>query len=203
MEGLRVTSKLRTACDLGMGLPRRAAFAGMCAMMKVADFTTDDIRLQTDTRFRGYRWVTQLRGLASLARPEFESPGECTLALAWTDEGTLPAFEPQFEVRGPHGPCYLDLAVPDLLYAAEYDGVSWHGPAQAAHDDERREYVRNEGGWIIDVFKEEHVSGPMPVAGDMLRAGIIRARRRLGQLSWSGQDREYDPFRLPDRRRTS
>ena len=107
----------------------------------------------------------------------------------------MPAFEPQFEVRGPHGPCYLDLAVPELLYAAEYDGVSWHGPAQAAHDDERREYLRTEGGWIIDVFDEEHVSGPMPVAGEMLRAGIVRARRRLGRLAWSGQDRERD--RLP------
>src|SRR5262249_32562698 len=38
MDGLRVTSKLRTTCDLGMQLPHRQAFAGMCAMMKVADF---------------------------------------------------------------------------------------------------------------------------------------------------------------------
>ncbi len=192
MDGLRVTTKLRTTCDLGMGLPRRPAFAGMCAMMKVADFTPGDIRFQADTRFRGHRWVTQLRGLASLARPEFQSPGECALALIWTDEATLPPFVPQFEVRGPHGPCYLDLAVPELLYAAEYDGVSWHGPAQAAHDNERREYLRTEGGWIIDVFEDEHVSGPMPVAGELLRAGIVRARQRLGQLAWSGQDRSRE-----------
>ena len=39
IDGLRVTSKLRTTCDLGMQLPRRPAFAAMCAMMKVADFT--------------------------------------------------------------------------------------------------------------------------------------------------------------------
>jgi hypothetical protein len=90
IEGLRETSKLRTTCDVGMQLPRRQAFAAMCAMMKVADFNLDDIRHQADTRFRGYRWVTQ----------------------------------------------------------------------------------------------------PTPAAGDLLRAGIVRARRRLGQLAWTGQDRE-------------
>jgi hypothetical protein len=82
--------------------------------------------------------------------------------------------------------------VPELLYAAEYDGVSWHGPTQAAHDHERREYLRKEGGWIIDVFGDEHVSGAMPVVGELLRAGIIGARQRLGRLAWSGQDRTPD-----------
>ena len=44
IDGIRVTTKLRTMCDLGMKLPRRQAFAAMCAMLKVADFTVDDIR---------------------------------------------------------------------------------------------------------------------------------------------------------------
>jgi hypothetical protein len=193
LDGLRVTTKLRTTCDLGMQLPRRQAFAGMCAMMKVADFTRDDIRRQADTRFKGYRWVTQLRGLAPLARADFDSPGECSLALSWRDEGNLPPFVPQFEVQGPRGRCFLDLAVPDLLYAAEYDGARWHGDAQSAHDNERRDHLRREGGCIIDVFRDEHVSGPSPLAGEMVRAGIVRARQRLGGLSWTGQDR--DPSR--------
>jgi hypothetical protein len=189
IHGLRVTTKLRTTCDLGMQLPRRQAFAAICAMMKVADFTNGDISHQADTRFKGYRWVSQLRALARLATPCFDSPGECSLALSWIDEGTLPPFVPQYEVRGPHGPCYLDLAVPDLLYAAEYDGAAWHGPDQEVHDHERREYLRVEHGWMIDVFRDEHVSGPTPSAGELLRAGIVRARQRLGQLGWTGQDR--------------
>jgi hypothetical protein len=101
LDGLRVTTKLRTTCDLGMQLPRRPAYAAMCAMMKVADFTADDIRVQADTRFKGYRWVTQLRGLAPWVRPEFDSPGECGLGLSWLEEGNLPPFVPQLEVRGP------------------------------------------------------------------------------------------------------
>jgi hypothetical protein len=195
LDGLRVTTKLRTTCDLGMQLPRRPAYAAMCAMMKVADFTTDDIRVQADARFKGYRWVTQLRGLAPWVRPEFDSPGECGLGLSWLEEGNLPPFVPQFEVRGPHGRCFLDLAVPELRYAAEYDGARWHGEAQAAHDAERRDYLRREGGWIIDVFRDVHVNGPSPVAGEMLRAGIVRARQRLGQLAWIGQDRQSQDAR--------
>jgi hypothetical protein len=194
IDGLRVTTKLRTTCDLGMQLPRRQAFAGMCAMMKVADFSPAEIRRQADGRFKGYRWVTQLRSLAPLVKSDFGSPGECSLGLCWEDEVTLPPYVLQHEVPGPHGSCFLDLAVPELRYAAEYDGVAWHGPDHADHDFERREFLRRDGGWIIDVFRDEHVSGPMPAAGPLLRAGITRARRRLGQLTWTGQDRDpaYD-----------
>ncbi|MBO0844921.1 MAG: hypothetical protein J2P22_05840 [Nocardioides sp.] len=189
IDGLLVTSKLRTTCDLGMQLPRRHAFAAMCSMMKVADFSVDAIRRQADGRFTGYRWVTQLRSLTPYLDPRFQSPGECWLALAWHDELGLPSFVPQYEVAGPHGPCYLDLAVPALRYAAEYDGPAWHGADQAAHDAERRDYLRDEGGWIIDVFSAEHVCGPSPRAGEMLREGVVRARRRMGLAAWSGQDR--------------
>jgi hypothetical protein len=215
IDGLRVTSKLRTTCDLGMQLARRPAFAAMCSMMKVADFSVVDIRRQADTRFKGYRWVTQLRALAAWVDSRLGSPGECTLALCWYDEVTLPPFIPQYEVPGPHGTCFLDFAVPELRYAAEYDGVAWHGPDQREHDDERRGFLRREGGWIIDVFEDEHVSGPAPAAGGLLRAGVARARSRLGRFGWRGQDREpersdmiarsapYDVTRSPGQRRTT
>jgi len=187
LGGLRITSKLRTTCDLGMQLPRRHAYAAMCSMVKVADFSPMDIRLQAYGRFKGYRWVNQLRALEPWVDGRLESPGECWLALCWLDETTLPPFVPQYEVPGPHGTFRLDLAVPELGYAAEYDGTEWHGPEQAAHDAERRQFLRDEGGWIIDVFTAAHVTGPRPPAGDMLRAGIVRARRRLGTLLWNGR----------------
>ena len=128
LDGLRVTSKLRTICDLGMQLPRRPAFAAMCMMMKVADFTLADISRLADTRFKGYRWVNQLRSLTPHLEPRLDSPGECWLVLCWLDELTLPDYEPQFEVAGPGGSYFLDLAVPELRYAAEYDGVDGSAP---------------------------------------------------------------------------
>ena len=83
--GLRVTTPMRTICDLGMTLPRRQAFAAMCSMLKVVDFTLDDIRREADVRFKGHRWVRQLRSLLPMCDARFESPGECYLALIWYD----------------------------------------------------------------------------------------------------------------------
>ena len=101
LGGLRVTTRLRTICDLGMKLPRRQAFAAMCSMMKVADFTRDDIRRQADVRFKGHRWVRQLRVLIPLCDPRFESPGECILALIWLDTPGLPAVRTAVAGQGP------------------------------------------------------------------------------------------------------
>lgn len=175
--GLRVTTKARTFCDLGMKLPRRHAFAAMCSMLKVADFTLDDIRAQTDDRFRGHRWVRQLRGLIPWCDARFESPGECNLALIWHDTPGLPPFEPQFEVPGPTGSFFLDLAVPDLVYAAEYNGAAFHGPDRAEADQDRRSWLERTGGWMFGVFVAEDVRGTGQIAADRLQRDIVEARR--------------------------
>lgn len=175
--GLRVTTPLRTACDLGMKLPRKQAFAAMCSMMKVADFTRTDMRHQADVRFRGHRWVRQLRGLIPLCDPRFDSPGECILALIWWETPGLPAFEPQWRVDGPDGFFYLDLAVPGLLYAAEYDGEEFHGPERRAADEARRSWLSENEGWIIGVFVATDVRGTGQMASDRLMHDIAEARR--------------------------
>jgi hypothetical protein len=174
IDGLRVTTRLRTACDLGMELPRKPAFA---AMLKVADFSVDEIRQQADVRFKGHRWVRQLRALAPLCDPRFESPGECVLALIWHDTPGLPSFEPQFVVGGPDGFFRLDLAVPGLRYAAEYDGAEFHGPSQLAADEARRAWLGEHGGWSFGVYVAADVRGNGQVASDRLLRDIIEARR--------------------------
>lgn len=175
--GLRVTTRLRTFCDLGMKLPRRQAFAAMCMLLKVADFSLDDIRSQADDRFRGHRWVRQLRSLIPLCDPRFESPGECGLALIWHETPGLPAFEPQFRVAGPHGSYRLDLAVPELHYAAEYNGADFHGPDQLEADEVRRSWLETNGGWQFSVFVAVDVRGTGHVAADRLVRDIAEARR--------------------------
>ncbi len=92
IEGLLVTSKLRTTVDLGMGLGRGQAFAAMCAMAKVADFEHADLRheLRERGRFAGYRGVRQARDLEPKVNPAFGSPAECVLGLSWDDHGGLP-----------------------------------------------------------------------------------------------------------------
>jgi hypothetical protein len=191
VDGIRVTSTLRTTCDLGMLLPRVHAFAGMCSMMKVADFDRSFLADQANRRFKGYRWVRQLRDLEPRVDDRFQSPGECALALRWDDHGNLPPYEPQFEVAGPGGSCYfLDLACLGLPYAAEYDGPRWHGLERTDADADRRTWMAEHGErWIIDVFVAADVYGPGQRAGDRLMAGIARARRQFGARAWSGQDR--------------
>jgi hypothetical protein len=175
--GIRVTTTLRTICDLGMKLPRKQAFAAMCMLLKVCDFTVDDIRRQADIRFRGHRWVRQLRFLIPLLDPRFESPGECLLAIIWIETPGLPAFEPQWEVSTPHGEFRLDLAVPGLLYAAEYNGAEFHGPDRLADDEDRRDELERFGGWQFGIFEAVDVRGDGKRASDRLMAEIPEARR--------------------------
>jgi hypothetical protein len=175
--GLRVTTRLRTTCDLGMKLPRRQASAAMCSMLKVADFTQDDIRRQADVRFKGHRWVRQLRALSPLCDPRFQSAAECQLALVWLETPGLPPFEPQFQVDGPDGYFYLDFAVPGLHYAAEYDGEEWHGEDQAEADLARRTWLETSDGWCFDIFVAEDLRGSGQRASDKLILGITEARR--------------------------
>ena len=72
--------------------------------------------------------MRQLRALVPLCDPRFESPGECMLGADLARHAGPAAFEPQFRVEGPNGFFRLDLAVPGLRYAAEYDGAEFHGP---------------------------------------------------------------------------
>jgi len=188
IDGLRVTSTLRTTCDLGRLLHRDQAIAAMDSMMHVAEFVPEVILVAAE-RFRGQRGVRQLRELAPLVDARSQSPGESILRLRWLACTTLPRPTPQLCVQGPDGLCYLDLGVEGLRYAAEYDGLRWHGPEQRAHDEHRRGWLTRTGEWIIDVFVDSDISGRGQNAEARLIQGIARANRRLGSRGWRGQDR--------------
>jgi hypothetical protein len=196
LEGLRITSKLRTTVDLGMGLPRRQAFAGMCAMSQVADFDREELRFEIRERgrFAGYRGVCQARELEPGIDPRFGSAAECALALEWKDVGGLPDFVPQHPVQGPKGMFYLDLAVPALKYAGEYNGARWHDDDRAAYDAGRMAWLVEHEDWIIDVFESDDLYGPGRDPGLRLKLGIQRARRRFGSLAWTGQNRDGESW---------
>lgn len=188
LDGLRVTSRLRTTCDLGRLLHRDQAMAAMDAMMGVADFSLDELVGQGE-RFKRQRGVRQFRALAPLVDARSQSPGESILRLRWLDCTSLPVPTPQLCVPGPFGFYYLDLGVEGLRYAAEYDGVQWHGPEQREHDRCRREWLAESEDWLVDVFVDRHLFGPSQDAEVRLREGVAAARRRIGARAWRGQDR--------------
>lgn len=191
LEGTVVTSKLRTAADLGMSPGRARAFAGMCAMATVADFERAELMevLEERGRFAGYRRVRQARALAPLVDPRVGSPAECVLLLAWYDEGDLPQPVPQHPVPGPGGMYYLDLAAPALKYSAEYRGARWHGADREVKDASRLAWLVEHEGWSVDIFEVHDVFGPGCDPGRRLRQGITAARRRFGGLAWTGQNK--------------
>jgi hypothetical protein len=192
LEGLAVTSRLRTTVDLGMGLRRESAFAAMCAMAKVADFGRDELQFEIRERgrFAGYRGVRQIRALEPCVDPNYGSAPECVLGLAWHDQPGMPPLVLQHPVSHPDGTFYLDLAAPELRYGAEYNGPRWHGAERTSYDTARMTWLVEHDGWVIDFFESDDVFGPGRDPGVRLRHGVERARRRYRSLAWTGQTRD-------------
>jgi hypothetical protein len=179
VDGIRVTTRVRTAWDLGRQRSLEPGIAGLDAMLRLGGFDRQEL-LDGVGRFRGQRWVTHLRLLAPLADGRAASPGESVLRLRWIGAG-LPEPTCQVEVWESGALlAVLDIANEDLRYSAEYDGAEWHSsPEQRAHDRRRRSRVC-EHAWIVDPFVKGDVFGVHANADQMLRDGAHRARLAAG-----------------------
>jgi hypothetical protein len=176
--GIPVTSMLRTSWDLGRVRSRERAISALDQMLRLPGFPVDAF-LAGIERFRGERWVTTLRTLAPLADARAESPPESILRLYWIDAG-LPLPHPQLEVWvAGRMLARLDVGHLRSLFAAEYDGVEWHtSPEQRAHDRSRRESVRREAGFTVDVFDRDDVFGQHRTVEDRFARAAIELNRR-------------------------
>lgn len=179
VNGVAVTTKLRTALDLGRSLWRFDALAALDGFLRVGVDHKD--LLGSIERFKGERGVVQLRALAPLADARSESPPESALRLHWVEAG-LPLPEPQIWVEGSWGePRFrIDMGLRELRFGAEFDGAEFHGPDRRDHDVRRRTWLREERGWIVEVFTKEDLYVPGSDPGPRLRAGLKAARQRLG-----------------------
>lgn len=182
IEGLNVTAPLRTAWDIGRLVHRDLAIGALDALLRLGDFTHDEL-LDGVERFRKQRGVVQLRALAPLVDPRSQSTGESALRLRWRDLTSLPPPEPQVPILDEAGReiYYLDLGVRDLRFAVEYDGEAFHtSDADVDHDRKRRDWIRRNRGWIIEVVRKENVFGRTRDVERILLHGVAEARRRLG-----------------------
>jgi hypothetical protein len=169
LDGVLVTTPLRTALDLGRLAGRDDAFAALDLLMRFGGFAVADLSDQLP-RFRGARGVRQLRQLVPWADGRAESPAESLTRLRLYDAG-LPAPAVQCEVRNVVGAVVyrLDLAYPELKLAIEYDGEEHHtSSADRAHDLQRRDYLRRLG-WTIVVLTAGDVYGREPQAAVIVR----------------------------------
>ena len=154
VDGVPVTTPLRTCMDLGCKLSRRRALAAMDAFMREFGITRAEMMRMLPRYFRR-RGVVQLRELIPLADPRAESPRESWTRLAIIDSG-LPAPEPQHWILVSGRPTYrLDLAYPHAKVAVEYDGREFHdGDDQRMADEARRKWLRDRG-WVVIVLDQD------------------------------------------------
>lgn len=183
VHGLPVSTILRTAWDLGRVPSRQRSIAGIDQMMRLPGFPRAEF-LAGIERFRGQRWVTNLRTLAPLATGKAESPGESALLLGWHD-ARIPEPTPQVEFwEDGRLIARCDVGNEELGYMTEYLGFEWHSSdVQVSNDASRRAYVEGRGN-VVDEFTKVEVFGPhrnlesLLVRGSRL-ARIERERRRL------------------------
>lgn len=173
INGVRVTTPLRTALDLGCCLRRREAFAAICALARRHHVTRRDL-VRELPRYRRRRGVVQLRELVGLVDPRIESQREawCFLAIA---DNHLPLPEPQVWVEVDGVPTYrLDLAYRRRRVCVEYDGHEAHSSdEQRAHDSARRGWLRDHGWTVIVVREGDFSDDGLQRWLDELRAALV------------------------------
>jgi hypothetical protein len=101
VEGVRCTTPLRTALDLGRELPPEGALAALDGLLRLGDFPHTALMAEVP-RFGGQRGVGQLRELAALADARAAGPTESVLRLRWL-RGRLPTPSPGLQVARPGG----------------------------------------------------------------------------------------------------
>jgi hypothetical protein len=153
VHGVRVTTPLRTALDLGCCLRRREAYAALNVFAVRFGFNAADYE-RALVRYRRRRGVVQLRALVSLVDPRLESERESWVFLSIRDAG-LPLPQPQYWIDIDSVPTYrLDFAYPRLRVCVEYDGIDFHERTAEQKDaDRRRRQWLRDNGWTVIVVR--------------------------------------------------
>lgn len=181
IDGITVTTPLRTALDLGALLHRRDAMAALDAFCRIHGLTRSQM-LEEVRRFKGRRGVVQLRDLIQYVDPRAESARESWTRIAIIDAG-LPVPDLQHWIIIGGVPTYrLDLAYPHLRIAVEYDGFVAHDrdPDQQRDDRERRQWLR-ENGWTVIVIKVGDFTEPR------LSAWLSKLRAALSATAYTNK----------------
>ncbi|AJR18680.1 hypothetical protein GUY44_17750 [Pimelobacter simplex] len=154
VEGIRVTTPVRTACDVARLRGRLRAIAALDAFRRSFAITEAEL-WHVVPRLAGHRGVIQLRELVPLSTARADSQPESWVRLMIHDEG-LPMPQPQVWTMLPDGRrVRMENAYAHLRIAVEYDGEEFHtAPDDREHDEERREELRR-AGWLVIVVRKD------------------------------------------------
>lgn len=174
--GLRVTTPLRTALDLGCVLHRREALAALDAFRRAQELSMAQLEVALQ-RFAGRRGVVQLKELVPLSDPRAESARESWTRLAIIDAG-LPVPDLQVWVLVDGVAKYrLDLAYERWRIVIEYDGWDAHESTEELKraTRERREWLRRNGWTVIVVRRGDFTGEALDAWLDELREALRAA----------------------------
>ncbi len=182
LHGLRVTTPLRTALDLGRQRWPERSITALDALLRIKAFTHEEL-IGEIGRFAGMRWVTTLRQVAPHADGRSQSGGESVIRWHWLHL-PVPPPEPQVEVRSRGRLAFVDVGNADLRAGVEYDGDEWHtDPADREHDRVRRRWLDRDEDWLIEPLVCADVYGHHQRVDEVilatLRACTSRMRARL------------------------
>ena len=168
VAGIPVTTRVRTAFDIGRHLRRDEAVARLDALMYATPFSVEDVLLLAK-RYPGARGLRRLRAVLPIVDGGAASPKETWLRLLLIDAG-LPRPVTQIPVvDGWRLVRMLDMGWEDLKVAAEYDGDQ--------HRTNRKQYVKDircqpklqRLGWIVvRVIAEDREADIIARVGDAL-----------------------------------
>jgi hypothetical protein len=183
VAGVPVSTLVRTAWDLGRVRSRQQSIAGMDQMLRLPGFPHSTF-LGGIERFRGQRWVTNLRTLGPLATGKSESQGESALRLGWYDAG-LPHPEPQLEIwEDGLLIARVDVGNADLGYGSEYNGDEWHSSEEQRLHDQARLTRVGQHLYVVDEFTRADVYGQRRNLEQLLVAGAKRAEAERIRCSY-------------------
>jgi hypothetical protein len=153
---LQVTTRVRTAFDLGRYLPRGEAVVRLDALMRTQVFSVEDVLLLAK-RYPGARGLKSLRKVLPLVDGGADSPMETWLRLLYIDNG-LPAPTTQIPVCDHRGGLIrmLDMGWDDYMVASEYDGYRHQTDRARYVTDMRVMPILRRMGWeVMQVIKED------------------------------------------------
>ncbi|OBJ55956.1 endonuclease domain-containing protein [Mycobacterium sp. 1423905.2] len=149
LAGMPVTSRVRTALDLGCWLPTTSAVAAIDALARATDLKAADVELLS-LRYPGRRGIVRARRAVDLFDAGAQSPKESWLRIILVQAG-LPRPQTQIPVRDEFGQefAYLDMGWPHVKVAVEYDGEQHRTDQRQYQWDSRRREKLERLGWIV------------------------------------------------------
>ncbi|HEX5016753.1 MAG TPA: hypothetical protein VFX15_04115 [Actinomycetes bacterium] len=156
IDGLRVTTPLRTAADLARFAPRSDALVALDAYLHKGLIRPDELK-KSLVRWKQRRGIRQAYAMLEAADAASESGGESVMRLRLLDMG-LPRPEVQIPVYDLFGNVrfWLDMGWTRWMLGLEYDGEDAHPEERRAHDEARRKWIESRG-WTVRAFRREDI----------------------------------------------